>query len=49
MAPTTCRFAYVDFDTQEAKVIAITLSEGQLDGRNLLIKDGKSLTTRLQM
>ncbi|KAH0840196.1 hypothetical protein J3R83DRAFT_1197 [Lanmaoa asiatica] len=33
-------FAYVDFETPEAKTIAITLSEGHLDGRNLLIKDG---------
>lgn len=37
------RFAYVDFETPEAKVIATTLSEVQLDGRNLLIKDGTSL------
>ena len=40
------RFAYVDFETPEAKVIAITLSEGHLDGRKLLIKDGKSILLR---
>ncbi|KAH7887434.1 hypothetical protein F5I97DRAFT_828079 [Phlebopus sp. FC_14] len=39
-------FAYVDFATPEAKVVAITLSEGQLDGRNLLIKDGNDFKGR---
>jgi hypothetical protein len=32
----------VDFATSDAKTIAITLSEGNLDGRKLLIKDGES-------
>ncbi|GBE79615.1 RNA-binding protein [Sparassis crispa] len=35
-------FAYVDFATADAKVIAITLSEKPLEGRRLLIKDGQS-------
>ncbi|KAI9574390.1 hypothetical protein HD554DRAFT_2011649 [Boletus coccyginus] len=39
-------FAYIDFETPDAKVIAITLSEGELDGRNLLIKDGDDFTGR---
>lgn len=39
-------FAYVDFATSDAKVTAITLSEGQLDGRNLLIKDGSDFAGR---
>lgn len=34
------RFAYVDFTTEEAKKNAILMSEGHLDGRKLLIKDG---------
>jgi len=33
-------FAYVDFETPEAKKVAITLSEQPLLGRKLLIKDG---------
>jgi hypothetical protein len=33
-------FAYVDFGTAEAKEAAIAKSEGHLDGRRLLIKDG---------
>lgn len=33
-------FAYVDFATAEAKEAAIAKSEGHLDGRRLLIKDG---------
>ena len=37
---TICRFAYVDFSTPDAKTTAITLSEKNLDGRRLLIKDG---------
>jgi RNA recognition motif-containing protein len=41
------RFAYVDFETPEAKLIEITLSEGHLDGRKLLIKDGKSIPSPL--
>ena len=36
-------FAYVDFATPDAKVVAITLSERNLDGRRLLIKDGTLL------
>jgi RNA recognition motif-containing protein len=36
------RFAYVDFSSKDAKVIAITMSEGHLEGRKLLIKDGQS-------
>lgn len=36
----TTRFAYVDFATPDAKTLAITLSENNLDGRKLLIKDG---------
>ncbi|KAI5985574.1 hypothetical protein EDC04DRAFT_3129610, partial [Pisolithus marmoratus] len=39
-------FAYVDFATTDAKVTAITLSEGHLDGRSLLIKDGSDFTGR---
>ncbi|KAG9317741.1 hypothetical protein JVU11DRAFT_1958 [Chiua virens] len=39
-------FAYVDFEMPDAKVIAITLSEGHLDGRRLLIKDGDDFTGR---
>ncbi|KAG6369492.1 hypothetical protein JVT61DRAFT_14385 [Boletus reticuloceps] len=39
-------FAYVDFETPDAKIIAIALSEGQLDSRNLLIKDGDDFTGR---
>lgn len=34
------RFAYVDFSTKEAQQAAISLSEKNLDGRKLLIKDG---------
>lgn len=33
-------FAYVDFVNPDAKTIAITFSEKNLDGRRLLIKDG---------
>lgn len=36
------RFAYVDFATPDAKLTAITLSERNLEGRRLLIKDGNS-------
>ncbi|KZS97833.1 hypothetical protein SISNIDRAFT_481720 [Sistotremastrum niveocremeum HHB9708] len=39
-------FAYVDFETSDAKTVAITLSEGHLDGRKLLIKDGNDFTGR---
>ncbi|CAL1701000.1 unnamed protein product [Somion occarium] len=39
-------FAYVDFATPEAKVVAITLSENHLDGRRLLIKDGDDFDGR---
>ncbi|KAG8686944.1 hypothetical protein FRC09_013834 [Ceratobasidium sp. 395] len=34
-------FAYVDFSTPEAQILAITLSEKNLEGRRLLIKNGK--------
>lgn len=34
------RFAYVDFETPEAKAKAVAMSEKNLDGRRLLIKDG---------
>ena len=33
-------FAYVDFATPDAKLAAIALSERNLEGRRLLIKDG---------
>jgi RNA recognition motif-containing protein len=36
------RFAYVDFASPDHKVIAVTLSERDFQGRRLLIKDGKS-------
>ncbi|KAF8841542.1 hypothetical protein BDN67DRAFT_1002205 [Paxillus ammoniavirescens] len=39
-------FAYVDLATPEAKASAIALSEGQLEGRNLLIKDGNDFKGR---
>lgn len=39
-------FAYVDFGTAEAKQAAIAKSEGHLDGRRLLIKDGSDFTGR---
>ncbi|TFK46890.1 hypothetical protein OE88DRAFT_1637314 [Heliocybe sulcata] len=39
-------FAYVDFASPDAKVIAITLSESELEGRRLLIKDGDDFTGR---
>ncbi|KAF9266206.1 hypothetical protein L218DRAFT_922729 [Marasmius fiardii PR-910] len=39
-------FAYVDFATPDAKVIAVTLSERPLTGRKLLIKDGNDFTGR---
>lgn len=39
-------FAYVDFATPDGKVVAITLSEGHLDGRKLLIKDGNDFAGR---
>jgi len=34
-------FAYVDFETPEAKKVAIALSEQPLLGRKLLIKNGE--------
>lgn len=40
------RFAYVDFETPEAKKAAIARSEQPLIGRKLLIKDG-ALSTNL--
>jgi len=39
-------FAYVDFATYEASVAAIALSETELAGRRLLIKDNKSFEGR---
>ncbi|KAG2073617.1 hypothetical protein BDR04DRAFT_1049907 [Suillus decipiens] len=39
-------FAYVDFATPDAKVIAITQSERELHGRNLLVKDGNDFAGR---
>ena len=36
-------FAYVDFATPDAKMEAIALSERNLEGRRLLIKDGDDL------
>ncbi|KAF9645998.1 hypothetical protein BDM02DRAFT_3066943, partial [Thelephora ganbajun] len=39
-------FAYVDFSTPDAKLIAITLSERNLEGRRLLIKDGGDFNGR---
>jgi RNA recognition motif-containing protein len=39
-------FAYVDFSTFEANVAAIALSESDLGGRKLLIKDAKSFDGR---
>lgn len=46
---TFCRFAYVDFANSDAKVIAITMSEKNLDGRRLLIKDGKRFALRFAL
>ncbi|KAG8692593.1 hypothetical protein FRC09_011095, partial [Ceratobasidium sp. 395] len=39
-------FAYVDFSTPEAQILAITLSEKNLEGRRLLIKNGNDFTGR---
>ncbi|EIN10955.1 hypothetical protein PUNSTDRAFT_100868 [Punctularia strigosozonata HHB-11173 SS5] len=39
-------FAYVDFATAGAKQVAIAMSEQNLDGRRLLIKDGDDFTGR---
>ncbi|EIW61325.1 uncharacterized protein TRAVEDRAFT_162400 [Trametes versicolor FP-101664 SS1] len=39
-------FAYVDFATPDAKTVAITMSENNLDGRRLLIKDGDDFKGR---
>lgn len=39
-------FVYVDFATEEQKDKVIGLSEGQLNGRNLLIKDAKNYNGR---
>ncbi len=39
-------FAYVDFATFEANVAAIALSETEMNGRKLLIKDAKSFEGR---
>ncbi|KAL5527182.1 hypothetical protein ACEPAG_5973 [Sanghuangporus baumii] len=39
-------FAYVDFSTPDSKALAISLSEKNLDGRRLLIKDGDDFSGR---
>ncbi|KAI0698524.1 hypothetical protein C8T65DRAFT_660472 [Cerioporus squamosus] len=39
-------FAYVDFASPDAKIVAITMSENPLDGRRLLIKDGDDFKGR---
>lgn len=39
-------FAYVDFNTKNHQLAVIQLSEQQLNGRNLLIKDSKSFEGR---
>ncbi|KAL2023788.1 hypothetical protein VTK56DRAFT_1055 [Thermocarpiscus australiensis] len=44
--PENRGFAYVDFATFEANVAAIALSETELGGRKLLIKDSKSFEGR---
>ncbi|KAK0651540.1 hypothetical protein B0T16DRAFT_294671, partial [Cercophora newfieldiana] len=44
--PENRGFAYVDFATFEANVAAIALSETELAGRKLLIKDAKSFEGR---
>lgn len=45
--PGHCKgFAYVDFKTQEQLDACIALSESNLSGRNLLIKNGKSFEGR---
>ncbi|KAA8904440.1 hypothetical protein TRICI_005490 [Trichomonascus ciferrii] len=45
--PGQCKgFAYVDFKTQEQLDACIGLSESNLSGRNLLIKNGKSFEGR---
>ncbi|CAK5263120.1 unnamed protein product, partial [Mycena citricolor] len=46
MRPENRGFAYVDFATQEAKVNAVLMSENNLLGRKLLIKDGSDFTGR---
>ena len=45
-APENRGFAYVDFATFEANVAAIALSENELAGRKLLIKDSKNFDGR---
>lgn len=45
-APENQGFAYVDFATYEASVAAIALSETELQGRRLLIKDSKNFEGR---
>ncbi|KLO10138.1 hypothetical protein SCHPADRAFT_878411 [Schizopora paradoxa] len=39
-------FAYVDFGSPDAKILAISFSEKNLDGRRLLIKDGDDFAGR---
>ncbi|KAL2257817.1 hypothetical protein VTK26DRAFT_9133 [Humicola hyalothermophila] len=46
--PQNRGFAYVDFDSFEANVAAIALSENELNGRKLLIKDSKNFEGRPQ-
>lgn len=45
-APQNRGFAYVDFASFDANVAAIALSENELNGRKLLIKDSKSFEGR---
>ncbi|KAE9382762.1 hypothetical protein BT96DRAFT_845074, partial [Gymnopus androsaceus JB14] len=46
MPPENRGFAYVDFATPDAKIVAVTLSEKPLIGRKLLIKDGDDFAGR---
>ncbi|KAG6885466.1 hypothetical protein C0993_001331 [Termitomyces sp. T159_Od127] len=48
MKPENRGFAYVDFATKDAKIVAIALSEQPLLGRKLLIKDGELFTRQRQ-
>lgn len=46
LPPPNKGFAYVDFLTYEAQVAATALSETEIDGRRVLIKDSKSFEGR---
>ncbi|CAK7275461.1 Nucleolar protein 13 [Sporothrix epigloea] len=46
LAPNNKGFAYVDFATYEAQIAATALSETELNGRRVLIKDSKSFEGR---